>query len=237
MLFAVLCTLAAAEFHGFEAPAAGPRECSACNQLTGQGLQQLVNAVLQVGVGGTCGKICTHLPKKAEQAACEMACMYVGVNAFSRALEKADLDPIYFCELVHACAAGPDDAAVSVVRAHASPASIAKGADVELGVDVNVTKASGVGEYSVTIDGPVTEPQGQAFLLPGGLPEGPTTLAVKLSVKDQTDGDFPVVWQPGTYTYELAVCQGECGSKHPHSKVFGTVRGTFELTATQTLVV
>ena len=30
-------------------------------------------------------------------------------------------------------------------------------------------------------------------------------------VKDQTDGDFPVVWQPGTYTYELAVCQGECG--------------------------
>ena len=36
------------------------------------------NTSAEVGVGGTCSKICTHLPKKLEQEACDMACMSAG---------------------------------------------------------------------------------------------------------------------------------------------------------------
>lgn len=92
-----------------------------------------------------------------------------------------------------------------------------------------VTKASGVGEYRVAVRGPVKGDVGEGFLLPKGLDVGAQQLAVELKVKDHTSGDEPVVWQPGDYEFDIEVCQGECGSKHPHSKVFGTATGKFTL--------
>ena len=52
---------------------------------------------------------------------------------------------------------------------------------------------------------------------------------VSLQTKDDPSADPPVTWEPGTYKYSFEVCQGECGSKHPHSKVFGKTAGTFEI--------
>lgn len=239
MRFALVALAAADFFHDVTAPAVpdGKGTCNACVSLSGQALNQILNIVLNAGVAGGCGKLCGHL-KGAEAAACEVVCLVVGVKAFAKAVEKCDLDPIYFCELAHACAPGPDNATVAVLSAHADPAALAKGQTVQLGVDVNVAVASGVGEFSIAVDGPVTSPIGQTFLLPTGLPAGNQTLGVKLTVQDDNSGDFPVVWSPGEYNFTLTVCQGECGSKHPHSKVFGASQGKFKLTdGEQTMVV
>lgn len=203
--------------------------CSPCVQLGEQGVNILLNYVLQAGVVGSCGKLCSHLPQKTEQLVCNLVCDVVGLQAFVKALNHTDLDVIYFCEELHACPAGPDNAAAALTAVQALPATVAKGDTVKLQATVQVTNATGVGEFRVAVNGPVTQPVSQSFLLPQGLQTGLIGLEVSLQIQDDESGDEPVVWSPGNYSFGFHVCQGECGSKHPHSKDFGEVTGTFTL--------
>merc|ERR1711879_857813 len=107
----------------------------------------------------------------------------------------------------------------------------AKGDTIELALGINVLNATGVGEFGISVDGPVTSPVSQRFLLDKGIPAGQQSLGVKLTVQDDESGDFPVIWSPGTYEVKFEVCQGECHSKHPHSKFFGMKAGNFTVTA------
>lgn len=211
--------------------------CSPCVQLGGQGINILLNYILNAGVVEGCGKLCSNLKSKGSQKVCDLVCGVVGIKAFIKALNHTDLDPIYFCEILHACPAAPDDAAMTIMSVSAQPTSVAKGDTIELSVLVNVTNASGVGEFGVSVDGPVTQPVSQRFLLPNGVPVGQQNLAVKLTVQDDDSGDFPVVWQPGTYRFALEVCQGECHSKHPHSKFFGSQASNFTLTENDAIAI
>lgn len=220
--------------------------CSPCVQLDGQALNILLNELLNVGVVGSCGKLCSHLKTKGAQTACSLVCDVVGLKAFVKALNNTDLDPIYFCELIHACKAGPDDAHVDLLSVQLNPESFAKkdtlpgsgGITVEGVLAVNVTKATGVGEWGVSLHGPVVGAQGPiggSFALPDGLKEGVQQLGVKLNVQD-TEPDpskqppqFPVTFEPGSYEFRFHVCQGECGSKHPHSIDFGRKSANFTI--------
>lgn len=205
--------------------------CSPCVQLGGQALNTLLNALLNVGVVQGCGTLCGHLATKAVKA-CDILCGVVGIKAFISALDHADLDTIYFCEEIHACPTAPDNASASLGPVQAQPPAVAKGDTIQLTVEVDVKVASGVGEFRLSVDGPVTQPASSSFLLADGIPAGSQSLAVKLALKDDDSGDFPVIWSPGTYHYTFEVCQGECESKHPHSKVFGKKMGNFTLTET-----
>eukprot|EP00930_Biecheleria_cincta_P041032 TRINITY_DN28108_c0_g1_i2.p1 TRINITY_DN28108_c0_g1~~TRINITY_DN28108_c0_g1_i2.p1 ORF type:complete len:208 (+),score=34.88 TRINITY_DN28108_c0_g1_i2:227-850(+) len=199
------------------------------------------------GVVGGCGKLCSHLKTKGAQTACDLVCDIVGIKAFVNALNKTDLDPIYFCELIHACKAGPDDAHVDLLSVQLNPTTIAKkdtlpdsgGVTVEGVLAINVTKETGVGEWEVTLHGPVVGAQGEiggSFVLADGLKEGVQNLGVKLTVQD-TDpdpgsSDFPVTFEPGSYEFRFHVCQGACGSKHPHSIDFGRRSANFTISNT-----
>ncbi|CAE6964543.1 ctnA [Symbiodinium sp. KB8] len=160
---------------------------------------------------------------------CSIGCDLAGIKEFVDILNHTDLDPIYFCELLKYCHAGPDDASARILDIKASPSTISKGETVQLLADVNVTKELGVGEFRVSVHGPVTSHISDGFLLPQGLGEGAIQLGAELKVQDDTSGDEPVIWHPGTYTFDIHLCQGECGSKHPHSKDFGTATGNFTL--------
>ena len=203
--------------------------CSPCVQLGSQGINLLLNYLLNAGVVTSCSKLCSHLPGKAEQTICNLACDLAGIKEFVDILNHTDLDPIYFCELLTLCHAGPDDASARIMDIQASPSTISKGETVKLLADVNVTKALGVGEFRLAVHGPVTSHISDGFLLPKGLTEGAIQLGAELKVRDDTSGDEPVIWRPGTYTFDIHLCQGECGSKHPHSKDFGTATGNFTL--------
>jgi len=215
-----------------EATAGGPL-CKQCVNTASQSLSQLVNIVLNYGVLGSCSKLCGHLQNKGAQGACDAVCSIVGINEFMKVLRRTDLDPIFFCELVKSCPVGDDSAAVTFVSAQADPASIKKGDSIALIVNLNVTHPSGVGEFGIGIDGPVNANIGQTFLLPDGLPAGPQALKVNLQVKDSQptqQGQMPTIWRPGSYKFTFEVCQGECHSKHPHSKFFGEKSANFTLT-------
>eukprot|EP00913_Durusdinium_trenchii_P025895 g24300.t1 len=111
--------------------------CSPCVQLGSQGINTLLNYLLNAGVVSSCSKLCSNLTNKAEQTACNLACDLVGIKAFMAALNHTDLDPIYFCEMITACEAGPDNASVHLVDAKATPTAVSKGDTVQMLCDIN----------------------------------------------------------------------------------------------------
>jgi len=208
--------------------------CNPCFQIGGQGINQLLNYILNAGVIGGCGSLCAAAIPAGGAAAigCELVCSAVGVKAFIAAIDKVDLDPIYFCEVLHACPAAPDDGYLELVQAAAQPSVVAHGDDIQMAVELNVTNDTGVGEFSISIDGPGSAtPLSQSFFLKEGIPHGEQMLSVKLTLQDGKDQQgFPTTFEPGLYNFSFHVCQGECGSSHPHSKDFGRVMGTFNMT-------
>ena len=63
----------------------------------------------------------SKLPKGIEQTGCSIVCSVVGMEAFIKAIQKVDLDPIYLCEEVKLCPAGPDDAEGSIDGVSVAP--------------------------------------------------------------------------------------------------------------------
>jgi hypothetical protein len=227
-LFRALCVAAAAAFSTEvtvtrvdEANLEAGALCSPCVQMAGQGLNQLLNYILNVGVVGGCAKLCGNLKNKTEAAVCNVACDVVGIKAFINAIEKADLDPIYFCEVIKSCPAGSDDAAATVTGGTVTPTHGPKGTTFNHVFTAQVTKAMGVGEMAIGITGPGGFQQSAGQLIPKGLAEGTYNFNVNLKLDDDESQDPPVILEPGKYTTQFELCQGECGSKHPHSKDFG----------------
>jgi len=202
--------------------------CGTCASLTGQSLNILLNYILQVGVVGTCGKLCSNLKGKTEQTVCNIACDVVGLKEFVAALQKADLDPIYFCELVGVCK-HDDNGAGSIDSITVAPASGAQGDTFQGNLQVTVTNHTGVGEFRFEVAGGVDQPSGGGSIYPE---LNPGSYGVKISIDttpgDPSDPDAPQ-WTPGNYTLTGEFCMGECGSKHPHSKVFGVKKTEFNL--------
>jgi hypothetical protein len=216
----------------------------------------LINYILNVGVMGGCGKLCGNLNGTVARDACNLVCGAVGIKEFIKALDNTDLDPIYFCEILHVCAAGPDDAAIELLDVQLSPPACTRkdvepadfggeGVTVEAVLTVNVTKHSGVGEFSMAVHGPVIGTQGDvggSFVLADGLKEGVQNLGVKLTIQDTSmdpsdPSAFPITWSAGSYEFRFHVCQGECGSKHPHSIDFGRKASNFTITETRDIAV
>jgi len=201
--------------------------CNPCVQLGGQAINILLNEVLNAGVIGGCGKLCHGVPQGAERTACDLVCGYVGIKAFIKALNNTDIDPIYFCEELNACPAGRDDAYATVDGNAVSPAAAPSGTTFSMQVQFSIVNATGVGEIRISVEGGM-QSIGQSFLNTGFTP-GHYATNVTLQTQDDPSAQPPVVWTPGTYKYAFEVCQGECGSKHPHSKVFGKTTGTFQI--------
>merc|ERR1712150_352108 len=81
------------------------------------------------------------------------------------------------------------------------------------------------------VNGPGTAtPLSQSFILDKGVPGGQQMLSVQLTLQDGTDEQgLPATFEPGLYNFTFGVCQGSCGSSHPHSKDFGRISGNFTL--------
>merc|ERR1712137_682554 len=123
--------------------------------------------------------------------------------------------------------------AIDLIATNVDHNPVVKGDTVEMQLGVNVTHESGLGEFRISVEGPVTQSVSQGFRLMDGIPAGEQVLGVKLDIKDQYPSDpsqFPFIWHPGAYNFTFHVCQGECGSKPPHSIDFGKITGTFDLT-------
>eukprot|EP00761_Pharyngomonas_kirbyi_P011092 gb/GECH01011116.1/.p1 GENE.gb/GECH01011116.1/~~gb/GECH01011116.1/.p1 ORF type:complete len:238 (+),score=57.24 gb/GECH01011116.1/:1-714(+) len=202
--------------------------CPLCVQFGDQALNNLINIILNVGVIGTCGKLCSKLEPygKYLPAACDLLCDYVGVDEFIKIIQKADLDPIYYCQLLHACPVHDCQGnCANVTAVNVSPKKGTQGDTFDIEALFSVYKETGTGELALQVIPPGGFPLGDNKLVPKGYEPGNYKVSFDLKAKPSENEPF----MPGTYKVVVGLCEGQCGSDHPHSKVLAEGQGEFQI--------
>jgi hypothetical protein len=202
--------------------------CNLCNSFMGQGINQLLNAILNVGVAGGCAELCQAAfpSKESEAKICNLLCDGVGIYTFIHLLEKfgKDIDTIYFCELLKACPVH-DGGAASIDKITVNPPSGPQGTTFEIDVFFSVKNETSTGEMVFDVKPPKSMPFGD-----GELDEGfqPGQYAVKFTL--QAEPSEQEAFEPGTYNFQFALCDGECGAPYPHTSLLAAHAGNFTIT-------
>eukprot|EP00742_Colponemidia_sp_Colp-10_P000237 GILJ01000268.1.p1 GENE.GILJ01000268.1~~GILJ01000268.1.p1 ORF type:complete len:277 (+),score=33.99 GILJ01000268.1:54-833(+) len=210
--------------------------CPLCVNVMQQGIQQLLNVILNGGVVKGCSTLCASLaPKgKAIQYGCNILCDVVGIKAFIAEIKKADLDPIWLCQSIKSCPVNDCSADVcgSVTSSAVAPASGIVGTKFQVSAQVQIMSNTGTGEISFAI----TEPRGgvvysNSLVADGWKKDSPYNFQLDIDTTESPDDD--VYFDAGKYVVDISVCQGSCSSHHAHAKVLATAQTSFELTTAQ----
>lgn len=201
--------------------------CSPCVSLMNQALQQLINAIMNVGVVGGCGSLCKLLPNSLEAAGCNLICDYVGIEVFVKILQEADLDPIYYCQLIELCP-HVNGGAAHILSAGVSPPSGPVGTQFAIGTVFEVTQLTGTGVVDVTIYPPRGEVLSGSALNEGfKVGEHGLTFNVDSGQKDQNGEPL---FQAGQYHAIVQICEGQCGALHAWSGLLAKANTNFTVT-------
>ena len=81
--------------------------CPQCLNTFDELIQIVLDIVLNVGILNSCGELCSIVADKTGSQilgfACTIGCDALGLDEFIKLIEKADIDPIYYCEQVKLC--------------------------------------------------------------------------------------------------------------------------------------
>lgn len=208
--------------------------CPLCVQVMGQSISQLLNIILNGGVVGTCAKLCGKLDKHGQLVVvgCNLVCDVVGIKVFISLVKKADLNPVWLCQQVKLCPVRdctlPECARFG--STDVQPASGRKGTTFSVMSEFEVLGETGTGEFLFQVL-PVGAPlMTLSQLVPDGFQRGVYNVKVDVPIKDQRGGDHPIVFLPGVYQGAIAVCQGICGSRRPHTRLLAQTRFNFTVT-------
>jgi hypothetical protein len=217
-------------------PNVGVDLCPTCINVADESINILLNLILDTGILGSCQTLCQALAQKTGSEVigtiCNIACDVVGIEEFIKMIENADLDPIYYCELAKMCPVN-DHGDCNVTQFSILPASGRQGTTFSIDLTYVSLNGTGTGELDIDIHCPDRIPLGASFLLEA---KKPGTYTERITVKAEPDPQCDPTqqeceqWIPGTYNVTVQICNGECGSKHPHSAIYDTKRGSFQLT-------
>ncbi|KAF2071121.1 hypothetical protein CYY_007550 [Polysphondylium violaceum] len=201
-------------------------ECADCVNGVSDMMNQLIELIAKGGVAGSCSAVCGLLPNQALATVCDLACTVIGIEEFMNMLNKIDLDPIYICEAIKICKY-TDSAAATVQAVDISPANITRGGTVQVGVAYQVISTIATGQFAFNVIDPQGNELGDAELIVQQT-AGEYNIGFSIDTQPQQQGEsFP----PGTYIVQAFICEGQCGSKHPHSAILAMSNGTFVVTA------
>lgn len=133
-------------------------ECTVCLNFMQDSLQNLIEIIANVGIGGGCAKVCGYLPSHAAAAICDLICEIKGIEEFEKLLNEEDPDPIYICEKVDLCPHSTT-AAANVTSLAVSPQSGPQGTQFAINFVFQVTNTIATGELAVV----VVPPQASSF--------------------------------------------------------------------------
>ena len=81
--------------------------CPQCINTFGDLIELVLDAILQYGILNSCGDLCDIVIDKSGSTLlgfmCMVGCDVLGIDEFSKVIQKADIDPIYYCEEVKLC--------------------------------------------------------------------------------------------------------------------------------------
>eukprot|EP01098_Paradermamoeba_levis_P010817 TRINITY_DN4562_c0_g3_i1.p1 TRINITY_DN4562_c0_g3~~TRINITY_DN4562_c0_g3_i1.p1 ORF type:complete len:278 (-),score=115.73 TRINITY_DN4562_c0_g3_i1:91-864(-) len=199
------------------------RLCGVCVSFMDEALDEILNIIANGGIIAGCADLCGKLKSKTEQAVCSLLCDVVGIKEFIKIIDQLDPDPVYICESFGLCEI--KDGNAKIVSVSVSPSQGPAGTTFTLDLKFSVLNVTGTGEVEVDITPVSGSDIGQAELI--------ENLAVgnyeyKFSLDTTPSDDQP--FSPGVYKTAFAVCEGSCGSKHPHSKVYDQQTTQFTIT-------
>lgn len=210
--------------------------CPTCINIAEQSINILLNLILDSGIIGTCGTLCQALAQKTGSQVvgtiCDLVCDAVGIDEFIKILDNADLDPIWYCEIAKLCTIN-DHGDAKITKFSILPASGPQGTTFAIDLTYVSLNGTGTGELVIDIHTPDRIPLGSGFLAEA---KKAGTYEERITVKAEPDPQCDPTqepceqWLPGVYNVTVQLCNGECGSKHPHSAIYDTAKGSFQLT-------
>lgn len=211
--------------------------CNLCIQFSSQFLNELVNIIANAGVIGGCADLCELLEEEVKvnsslvEVVCDLLCDYVGIEAFIKLIDKADLDPIYYCELLKLCPIN-DNGDAKITSLTVSPPNVPKGSTFHINMQFQTMNGTGTGEIDLLIDTADGIPVGQNQLIEP-LQAGMYNVTWNVDAKRDPNCDptqqICETWEVGAYKANVAICNGECGSKHPHSQLYDNSTVSFNV--------
>ena len=203
--------------------------CNPCVSFVGNSIDQILNVILKGGIIGGCGELCLKAfpDKKSEEQMCNMLCDAVGVYSFINLVQKYSgyLDPIYFCETLHVCPVH-DGGSAQLDSITITPLSGPIGTTFEIQALFTILSQTSTGELSINVKPPQSLPFWDA-MIDTGFPPG--KYGVKFNLKASPTETEP--FESGNYEVTLMACDGECGSKLPHTAMLFEGKANFSITA------
>jgi hypothetical protein len=201
----------------------GDKLCLPCVTFMSDCLEELEEIIANGGIIGGCAYLCGLLKNNIYVTICEILCDVVGIDLFIHLIEKADLDPIWICQEITVCPV--HDGTGSVDSVVVTPPSGPVGSEFECNADFTIDTEVGTGEVVIEIEGPGTlVGDGEVFA-----ELEPNKYQIGFQWKTEPQDPEPE-WLPGTYKTIIALCEGQCGSKHSHTKTLGEGVTYFNLT-------
>eukprot|EP01027_Heterolobosea_sp_BB2_P025316 GEZU01038849.1.p1 GENE.GEZU01038849.1~~GEZU01038849.1.p1 ORF type:complete len:237 (-),score=90.50 GEZU01038849.1:25-735(-) len=202
--------------------------CGVCVNLADQALQQLINIIANAGIVGGCADLCGKLPNHIEADACNLICDAAGIDAFVHAIEKADLDPIYYCQLIKLCPVHDcTGTCANITSITVNPPSGPQGTQFTVNIQFTVFNQTGAGELAIDIVPQDADSFGDSQLVPEGF--APNSYQINFQFTATPSENEP--FNAGTYQVAAGICEGMCGATHPHSAILAEATTTFEITA------
>ncbi|XP_041354572.1 countin-3-like [Gigantopelta aegis] len=204
--------------------------CPVCIDFADEAIEMLTELALDIGVLDSCQVLCDALASKTGSqilgVLCQIFCDIEGINEFVKILQKVDLDDIYFCELVKGCPVF-DGGDAHITELTISPVSGPRGKR-EIDFTYMTKNGTGTGQIDIQVITVDKFPVDSRLFNKAG---DPGNYSFKFILDTTGDCDPPCEeWQKGNYTLIASVCNGECGSKHPHSAIYDTRSVKFTIT-------
>jgi hypothetical protein len=183
--------------------------CKTCINFADDALDELLNAILNAGVVGSCGSLCNYVAQKVGNQyvgiVCNLLCDYVGITEFIKVVENADLDPIWYCEILKACPIN-DNGDAKFTKFTITPNQGPQGTTFTASLQYVSVNGTGTGELYIgvkTVDGIPLE---DSFLVEA---QKPGTYLDNINIQAQPDPQCDPSqgpceqWLPGKYTVEI----------------------------------
>jgi len=210
---------------GEPSPLPSDEICLPCIQFMQTKMSIMMKIISDVGVVEDCPTLCKYLNDSISVDTCNQLCSIDGIDTFWKTFERANIDPIWGCQLLDACKVTPYPAAefldIAIIPSNGPPGTL-----VKFQILFTAINATGVGQVAYVVYFPSGA---QKYIYTQSFDDYPPgDYQINLSFQTDANSSFPV----GQYPVVFSLCGGYCGGLSPSSKILAATESGFSLGVT-----